>query len=204
MFGLLKSKKINDYRKFRWFFTSNGILVVGGKSDDQNELVIRNFLKPSYTVVHTTSPGSPFMIIQSDNPSRKDLEEAAVFCACFSKQWKNLKNGKEKIEIDIFQGDQIYKTKMMKKGTFGVKNIKEKLKVIPEINVIFQKGKLRTVPISKDNIKNNEILAEIKPGKLTKEEASNKIFKKIKDKYHFPISKEEILQAIPSNNMNVR
>jgi predicted ribosome quality control (RQC) complex YloA/Tae2 family protein len=81
MFGLLNPDK--DYRNYRWFFTSNGILVVGGKSDEQNELVIKNFLKPEYTVMHTSKPGSSFTIIQSDNPSKEDLEETAIFCACF-------------------------------------------------------------------------------------------------------------------------
>ena len=29
-----------DYKKFRWFFTSSGLLVVGGKSAEQNEAVV--------------------------------------------------------------------------------------------------------------------------------------------------------------------
>ena len=85
--GLSKSEK--DYLKYRWFFTSEGKLVVGGKSDEQNEEVIKNFLRPDYLIMHTSLPGSPFMIIQDDNPSKNDLKETAIFCASFSKQWKN-------------------------------------------------------------------------------------------------------------------
>ena len=112
------------YENYRWFFTSNNVLVVGGKSEEQNESALKNFLKPNYAVMHTSNPGSPFMIIQSDNPDKTDLEETAVFCACFSKQWKL---GKKIIDIDIFKGDQIYKTKSMKTGTFGVKGNKKTL-----------------------------------------------------------------------------
>ena len=47
-------------------------------------------------------------------------------------------------------------------------------------------------------------LGVIKQGKLTKEEAAEKIAKKIKDKFDFPISKDEIMQAIPSDKISVR
>jgi hypothetical protein len=188
-----------DYENYRWFFTSEGSLVIGGKSDEQNEKVIANFLKPDYTIMHTSAPGSPFMIIQKDNPSKKELEETAVFTACFSQQWKV---GKRKIEIDVFRGEQIYKTKSMKTGTFGVRGDKKIIKVVPELVLVFQKGKLRAVPKSLG--KKEEILAEIKPGKMGKEEASEKIAKKIRDKYHFPITKEEVMQAIPSDKVSLK
>ena len=189
-----------DYRNYRWFFTSDGSLVVGGKSDEQNELVLRNFLKPEYVVMHTSKPGSGFMIIQKDNPSKRDLDETAVFCACFSKQWKNLKNNKEKVSIDVFKGEQIYKTKLMKKGTFGINGKKQTTKVKPELVLIFQKGKLKSVPKTTTEKK----LVEIKPGKLSKEQATDKIAKIVKDKYHLPIPKDEIMQAIPSDKISIK
>ena len=76
------------YENFRWFYTSDGTLVVGGKSDKQNEEALDKFVKPNYIVMHTTKPGSPFMIIQKDNPSKKDIEDTAIFCVSFSQQWK--------------------------------------------------------------------------------------------------------------------
>ena len=30
-----------NYQKFRWFYTSSGILVIGGKSAEQNEEIIK-------------------------------------------------------------------------------------------------------------------------------------------------------------------
>lgn len=185
------------YENFRWFFTSNGILAIGGKSDEQNELVIKNFLKPNYIVMHTSAPGSPFMIIQSKNPSKKDLEEVAIFCACFSQQWKLWKKS---IDVDVFIGNQIYKESAMKTGTFGIQGERKIIKARPELVLAIQKGKLRAVP----KTTNEEKLAEIKPGNLSKEEASEKISKIIKDKYHFPISKDEIMSAIPSDKLSVK
>ena len=198
MFNMLRNLNENrNYMNYRWFFTSEGKLVIGGKSEDQNEIVLRYFLKPNYKIMHTTSPGSPFMIIQSDEPSKNDLNECAIFCACFSKEWKS---GNKLISIDIFNGKDIYKAKTMKTGTFGVKN-KKQIKVKPELIIVIQKGKIRAVPEIK---RSEESLAVIKQGKLTKEEAGEKIAKKIKEKFLFPVSKEEIMMAIPSGNMNVK
>jgi hypothetical protein len=185
------------YENYRWFFTSNNILVVGGKSDEQNEIVLKEFLKPNYIVMHTSSPGSPFMVIQSDNPQKKDILETAVFCACFSQQWKT---GKKKIDIDIFKGENIYKIPSMKTGTFGVKGNKKTIKVNPELFLVIQNGKLRAIP----NASRLQVLAFIKQGNLSKEVAADKISKIIKDKYHFPISREEIMSAIPSSKLFVK
>lgn len=199
--GSLKSKKVRrDYENYRWFYTSNNVLVVGGKSDEQNELVIDKFIRPEYTVLHTTEPGSGFMILLTEKPSKKDIEEAAIFCACFSQQWKKIKSNRAEINVDIFKGEQIYKAKSMKTGTFGVKGDKKTIKVKPELVVVIQKGKVRAVPKA---IK-KEKLAEIKPGKLKKEQAAEKIAKKIRGKLHFPVSKDEILSAIPSDNLSVK
>lgn len=184
------------YERYRWFYTTNDILVVGGKSDDQNEEVLEKFLKPKLTVLHTSNPGSPFMILQKENPSKKDIKEAAIFCACFSKTWKS---GKKTISIDIFRGQQIYKNKKMKLGTFGVKGKKETIKVTPELVLVMQKGKLRAVPNSTKEKK----LIKINQGKLSKEDAAAKISKIIKDKYAFPITTEEILKAIPSDKISI-
>jgi len=200
MLNLLLSTKTKDYKNYRWFFTSNNILVIGGKSDKQNEQVLKYFSKPNYQVLHTSKPGSPFMIIQSNNPTKQDIEETAIFCACFSKQWKNLKSSKTKIEIDIFQGNQIYKNKTMKKGTFGINGKKQTIKVKPELVLVFQKGKLKAIPKQSKE----KVLAEIKLGKLTKEQATEKIAKKLKDKFHLPITRDEIMQAIPSGKLSVK
>lgn len=194
MFGLNLKE---DYKNFRWFFTSEGKLVIGGKSDEQNEIVIKDFLKPDYVIMHTSAPGSSFMIIQSDKPSKKDIEETAIFTGCFSQQWKK---GNKKIDIDIFKENQIYKLKIMKTGTFGVKGVRKTIKINPELVLVIQKGKLRAVP----KTTNEEKLAEIKPGKLSKEEASEKIAKILRNKFHLLVHREEIMQAIPSDKISVR
>jgi len=194
---MLNNKAENqEYLNYRWFLTSDKKLVVGGKSDSQNELAIKNFLRPQYTLMHTTLPGSPFMIILSNEPSKKDIEETAIVTGCFSQQWKI---GKKDIEIDIFKGENVYKTKIMKIGTFGVKGGKKTVKINPELFLVIQRGKLRAVPKTTKEKK----IAKITQGKMSKEEAANKIADIMRNQFEYPVSKDEIMQAIPSDKLSV-
>lgn len=177
-----------DYQKYRWFFTSSGILVIGGKSDEQNEEIVR-IAKASDVILHTKAPGSPFCVIQESVEEReKDMEEAATFCACFSQAWKK---GKSPIEVQSFTKNQVYKEKKMKTGTFGIKGEIKKIKVKLNLWLDFQEGKLRSVPFETD-------IASITPGKMKKEETA----KKISQKLEIPI--EEVMSALPSDGLEIK
>jgi len=184
--------KIDNYEKYRWFFTSNGKVVIGGKNAEQNETIMRN-VEVDDVVMHTSSPGSPFCIVK--NPDEKDLEETAIFTACFSHEWKK---GKKKAEIHIFKGDQVIKNKGMKTGTFGVMGSVKRKKVELKLALDFQKSKLRAIPLSAAKKK----IMILIPGKLDKVQATRRILDVIKNKYNYPISKEEVMAAIPSDNID--
>jgi len=109
--------------KFREFETSSGKLVLGGKSAENNEKLIGQ-VQPEETVLHTKTPGSPFVNIKDSGKKilKKDIKEAAVFCAKHSQDYRDNKND---VIVHYFLGKDVYKRKTMKLGTFGVKNTKE-------------------------------------------------------------------------------
>ena len=183
-----------NYEKYRWFFTSSGKLVVGGKSSNQNEEIMQRADKDT-VIMHTSSPGSPFCIV--DNPNTKDIEETAIFTACFSQEWKKKK---KKTEIHIFKGEQVVKKSGMKQGTFGITGSVHKKKVDLKLGLGFQKGKLRSAPISALKQK----LGILTPGNLDKNQAIAKVLKIIKDQYGYPITQDEVAMAIPSDNIDVK
>ena len=115
-------KEIN----FRKLCTSSGKDVLCGKDSEQNEFLVAQSGKEE-VVVHTKAPGSPFCNIKG-KAEKKDIEEAAVYCAAFSKDWKQ---NKRDVEVHYFKGKDIYKEANMKEGTFGVKKAKS-LKVKKE------------------------------------------------------------------------
>lgn len=186
-------KDTENYQDYRWFITSSGKLVIGGKSAVQNEEIMSR-IRNEDVVMHTSSPGSPFCIIKK--PTKQDLEEVAIFTASFSQQWKS---GKKMADVDVFLGSQVSKTKDMKVGTFGVFGKSAKKKVELKLVLDIQNEKLRAVPPSAAS---NPLLTLV-PGNLSKEQATDAIFK-ILEKKSISVKKDEIMAAIPSDKIAVK
>lgn len=107
----------------RKFTTSSGKQLLAGKDAESNEKLIEQAGKDEI-VLHTKQAGSPFVNIKSgkEKATRKDIKEAAIFCARYSHDWRDNKGD---VLVHIFKGKDIFKNKKMKPGTFGVKNFKE-------------------------------------------------------------------------------
>ena len=191
---------MEDYKKYKWFFTKSGKLVVGGKNAEQNDELINKMKKNNvnYIVMHTKNPGSPFSIIldKPEKVNKEDIEECAVFTGCFSKTWRDKKN---KVVIDVFRISSLYKNKEMSVGTWGVKKKVERLEVEKELFLIKQKGILRAVP--KTSVKNKkEIIVKILPGNLEKKDAILKIQIETNKK----LNQEELTSALPSGGIRIK
>lgn len=180
------------YKKYKWFFTKSGKLVYGGKSAEQNEEVIRNLVKnkENFIMMHTKIPGSPFAVIRFSvkKISEADLEETAIWTACFSRAWKI---GLKKTSVDIFLTEQLIKKKNMKLGTFGVIGKIDKKEAELKLVLTIQREVLRAVP-EKTIKANDKKFIKIIPGNISKEELSKKIAKKLKKQ------EEEVLNALPT------
>jgi len=190
--------ELKNYQKYRWFFTSSGNLVVGGKSALQNDEII-NVMKGKkidFTIMHTSSPGSPFSIIFSEKePSPNDLHESAIFTASFSKAWKSLRKNEE---IHIFKISQLKKGWGMKTGTWGVVGAINKISVKLGLVLTKQKGKLRGVP--EESVKSKkDILLRIYPGKIDKVNMLPKISMELEEGF----SQDEILSALPAGGLEI-
>ena len=56
----LKERKREWYEKFRWFISSEGFLVIGGRDSTSNEIVVKKHTEANDLVFHTDMAGSPF------------------------------------------------------------------------------------------------------------------------------------------------
>lgn len=115
-------KIVNDFigkiSKFKNFRTSLGKLVLAGKNEKNNEELIAQ-IDPEELVFHTKKPGSPFVNLKDKTPNQEDIKESAIFCALKSQDWRD---NRSDVIVNMFRGKDIYKTKDMKTGSFGVKN----------------------------------------------------------------------------------
>ena len=201
-------KLFKEYKKYRWFITSSGKPVIGGKSAEQNESLMKEIFKTkkNYITIHTKEPGSPFSVILADikNISEKDIEETAIFTACFSRAWRD---GRRKAKVNIFTIEQICKEKNMKTGTFGVMGKAQEKIVKLKLFLSVQMNRLRCVPESAAA----EKILEIQQGRMDKERAAEIIEKMLKEKFKYLekkfkktiFTKQEILQALPPGGVKI-
>jgi predicted ribosome quality control (RQC) complex YloA/Tae2 family protein len=123
---------------FREFTTKSEKLILAGKNVDSNEALVKQAGQNEF-VLHTKERGSPFVNIKAPKNEivKEDIKEASIICAKYSHDWRD---NKKDIIVHIFLGNDIYKEKGMKTGTFGVKKLKE-IKVRKEDIEKFEKEK---------------------------------------------------------------
>lgn len=119
----LKARPKAWYHAFRWFKTSDGFLVVGGRDATTNEVLIKKHTQPGDLVFHTDMAGSPFFIIKSDGRivTETAKREAADATCTFSRAWKL---GMARQDVFFVKPDQLSKTgksgEYVSKGGFVV------------------------------------------------------------------------------------
>ena len=87
--------KPNWFEQFNWFFTSDNLLFVSGKTADQNEQIVKRYMEDSDIYIHSETFGSGSGIIK--NPLKLDIPntnpKSLIECGCFliahTKAWKS-------------------------------------------------------------------------------------------------------------------
>jgi len=120
------------FDRFRWFHTSDGFLVIGGRSADQNEELVKKYLDRGDLFFHTQAHGAPATILKATGPSEAppddisipeaSREEAAQFAISYSTLWKE---GKYAGDVYCVEHDQVTKTpesgEYLEKGSFAIR-----------------------------------------------------------------------------------
>ena len=78
------------FDKFRWFISSEGFLMIGGRDAATNEILVKKHTNKNDLVFHTDMIGSPFFVIKAENKTitPKAIKEAADATVTFSRAWK--------------------------------------------------------------------------------------------------------------------
>jgi predicted ribosome quality control (RQC) complex YloA/Tae2 family protein len=85
------------YERYRWFITTDGLLVIGGRDASSNSALIRKHLTEHDIVFHAEVHGSPFFIIKNaaafaatqQGTINSSLHEVAQATISFSRAWKD-------------------------------------------------------------------------------------------------------------------
>ncbi|KYN21553.1 Serologically defined colon cancer antigen 1 like protein [Trachymyrmex cornetzi] len=85
-----KLRKTYWFEKFYWFITSENYLVIGGRDQQQNEFIVKRYLKAGDLYVHADLTGASSVVIKnpSGNPvPPKSLAEAGTMAVAYSIAW---------------------------------------------------------------------------------------------------------------------
>jgi len=79
------------YEKFRWFISSEGYLVIGGRDAKTNEMIAKRYLEPNDIFLHAALHGAPYTVIKvpREQPGEATLREAAQFAVTYSRAWQD-------------------------------------------------------------------------------------------------------------------
>ncbi|MEF8856426.1 MAG: ribosome rescue protein RqcH, partial [Haloplanus sp.] len=119
------------YEDFRWFHTSDGFLVVGGRNADENEALVKKYMEGNDRFFHAQAHGGPVTILKATGPSEKarevdfpdaSLREAAQFAVSYSSVWKD---GRFAGDAYMVEPEQVSKTpesgEYIEKGGFVIR-----------------------------------------------------------------------------------
>ncbi|XP_056666940.1 ribosome quality control complex subunit NEMF isoform X2 [Monodelphis domestica] len=85
-----KARKVYWFEKFLWFISSENYLIIGGRDQQQNEMIVKRYLTPGDVYVHADLHGATSCVIK--NPTGepippRTLTEAGTMALCYSAAW---------------------------------------------------------------------------------------------------------------------
>ncbi|MHA2601511.1 MAG: ribosome rescue protein RqcH [Candidatus Thorarchaeota archaeon SMTZ1-83] len=87
----VRIRKKRWYEKFRWFLSSEGLLVIGGRDAKSNERLAKRQMEAGDVFIHAALHGAPYIVVKvsGEPPREQTLTEAAQFAVTFSRAWQD-------------------------------------------------------------------------------------------------------------------
>lgn len=87
---ITKARKVYWFEKFYWFISSENYLIIGGRDQQQNELIVKRYMRATDIYVHAEIQGASSVVIR--NPSGKEIPpktllEAGTMAISYSVAW---------------------------------------------------------------------------------------------------------------------
>ncbi|MFW9957821.1 MAG: ribosome rescue protein RqcH [Candidatus Odinarchaeota archaeon] len=202
----VKTRKKRWYEKFRWFISSEGFLIIGGRDAKSNESLAKNQMSPNDVFLHASVHGAPYTLIKvpDEPPGESTLEEAAQFAVTFSRAWQDgLSSGDafwvnpEQVSFTPPSGEYLPSGSVM---LYGTKNYIRNVPVELAVGVIFEEE--YAIPISgppRAIESQTEYFIRIEPGGIKKGQIVKEILNQIK--HLIPEDQADLVSQIPQEDM---
>src|ERR687891_310453 len=176
------------YERYRWFITTDGLLVIGGRDASSNSALIRKHLTEHDIVFHAEVHGSPFFLIKNaaafaatqEGTINSSLHEVAQATISFSRAWKD---GLSSADAYWVMAEQVKKGaptgQFLPKGSFvieGKRNFMKGLELKLSIGVTKENDNYKIICGPVESIKSKSIIHSILlPGTVDPMHAAKKI-----------------------------
>ena len=127
-------KELKWYEKLRWFLTSDGLMVIGGRDASTNEMVVKKHMEPSDIYFHSDIHGAASVVLKAGEGEipETSINQAAAFSACFSSAWSK---GLGSADVYWVNPDQVSKTpqsgEFVTKGAFIIRGSRNYIRGLP-------------------------------------------------------------------------
>lgn len=149
--NISKARKVFWFEKFYWFISSENYLIIGGRDQQQNELIVKRYLRQTDIYVHADIQGASSIVIRNNNvsnadgvpatPPPKTLLEAGAMAISYSVAW----DAKVTTSAYWVRADQVSKTapsgEYLGTGSFmirGKKNFLPPCHLILGLSIMFK------------------------------------------------------------------
>ena len=210
----IKSEKRKEwYEKYHWIITSENLLAIGGRNEDQNESIVRKYLGERDLFFHADiHGGSVFILKNGVYAGERSIREVAHLAACYSSAWRS---GFGSVDVFYVGSDQVSKSppsgEYLPKGSFMIYGEKKwvrgvELRLGIGIEIVNNKYP-RIIVGPPDYISNKtSIYAILVPGDQDIASVAEEIIEKWLEKhseyevYIRSLEKEEIIPRIPGKS----
>ncbi len=189
----LKPRGQDWYDRFRWFRTSDGFLVIGGRDADQNDEIYKKYAEPDDVFFHTQAPGGPITILKRTEPDEpkggieipeRSREEAAQFAGIYSSVWDS---GQGAAEVYSVPASNISKTpesgEYIEKGSVVVRGDRTYYTVKMEASVGMRldesAGVVGGPPVPIES--QAEFSVRLEPGRYSRNDMAQKVYRRFRD-----------------------
>ena len=189
------------FERFKWFFTSEGKLVVAGRDTHTNDGVVKKHLKEKDLYAHTDIHGAPSTILKDGaSATPEELRELCQFATAQSKGWVAAVS--EGSAYWVYP-DQVSKTpnpgEFVPRGAFiirGKRNYEYHLPMELAVGEIYFQGARKVMCAPEQSFKDCERMLIIRPTK-----GKNRISGEIAKRFNVP--EEEISRILPPGEIEI-
>ncbi|MDD1699745.1 MAG: NFACT family protein [Methanoregula sp.] len=169
------------YHRFRWFVTSDGVVVLGGRDASQNDELVKKYMGGQDTFVHADVHGASVVIVKGKTDR---MDEVAQFAASYSGSWRS---GHFSADVYSALPAQVSKTpepgEFISRGSFIVRGERTYYRNVPlAVGIGLMLEPYTAViggPLSAI-VRKTKVFAELKPGTFEPNDVAKKVLRILK------------------------